>query len=181
MTTVIAPPRPETSARQPEPTPEHPTPEHPTPEHAESQRHRSVLTRPRIDTVIVVTLAVMVSLLPAVLPRTSASQAILTGVQVAVAIGLASLLRLVLRRWRIDLDERFGRYRVPVLLVCGFVVSATAVRAASWQNGLHAAMGMAPAGAMYWSRCLLGAVLVVVVLVGIGRGLRWALRKCWGC
>lgn len=139
--------------------------------------HRPLLTRPRIDTVVAVTGAVAVSLLPAVLPRTSASQAIVTGVQVALAIGLVGLLRVVLRHWNIDIDRRFGRHRVPVLLVCGFAVTATVARAAAWQNGLHAAMGMAPAGATYWLRCLLGTALIVVFLVGIGRAIRWCARK----
>ncbi|WP_227983243.1 alpha/beta-hydrolase N-terminal domain-containing protein [Nocardia spumae] len=140
------------------------------------RRHRPILTRPRIDTVAAVTAAVVVSLLPAVLPRTSVSQAIMTGVPVAFAIGIVALVRMVLGRWRIDVDARFGRHRVPVLLICGFVATATAVRAAAWQNGMHAAMGMAPAGAGYWLRCLLGSALIVVLLVGTGRGLRWGVR-----
>jgi uncharacterized membrane protein len=141
------------------------------------RRHRPLHVRPRIDTVVAVTIAVVMSLLPAVLPRTSVSQAILTGVPVALAIGLSGLLHTTLRRWHIDLDARFGRHRVPILLICGFVVTAVVVRAAAWQNGLHAAMGEAPAGAAYWLRCALGAAVVVVVLVGAGRGMRWGIRK----
>ncbi len=141
------------------------------------RRHRPALTRPRIETLVAVTAAVVVSLLPAVLPRTSISQAILTAVPVALAIGMAALLRAVLGVWRIDIDQRLDRLRVPVLLLCGFVVTAAAVRAAAWQNGLHAAMGMAPAGAAYWLRCLLGTALIVGFLVGTGRGMRWGIRK----
>lgn len=142
------------------------------------RRHPHLLTRPRIDTVVAVTLAVVLSLLPSVLPRTSASQAILTGVPVALAIGIAGLTRTTLGRWGFDVDARFGRHRVPVLLVCGFVVTAALVRAAAWQNGLHAVMGMAPTGAAYWLRCALGAALVVVLLIGLGRAIRWIVRAC---
>lgn len=142
-----------------------------------TRRHRSLHVRPRIDTVVAVTLAVVMSLLPAVLPRTSVSQAILTGVPVALAIGVSGLLRWTLSRWRIDIDERFGRHRVPILLICGFVVTAVVVRAAAWQNGLHAAMGEAPAGAAYWLRCAFGSAVVAVFLVALGRGMRWGIRK----
>lgn len=166
MTTVLAP----------DVAPE-PVLEAPAGAAATAPAHRPLLTRPRVDTVVAVTVAVAVSLLPAVLPRTSASQAILTGVQVALAIGIVGLLRSVLRHWNVDIDRRFGRHRVPVLLICGFAVTVTVARAAAWQNGLHAAMGMAPAGATYWLRCLLGAALTVVFLVGIGRGIRWSIRK----
>ncbi|MDR7169499.1 putative membrane protein [Nocardia kruczakiae] len=141
------------------------------------RRHRSLHVRPRIDTVVAVTIAVVMSLLPAVLPRTSVSQAIVTGVPVALAIGVAGLVRMTLGHWRFDVDERFGRHRVPILLVCGFVVTAVVVRAAAWQNGLHAAMGEAPVGAAYWLRCALGAAAIVVFLVGTGRGIRWGIRK----
>ncbi|AHH17014.1 alpha/beta hydrolase family protein [Nocardia nova SH22a] len=146
-------------------------------EPAAPRRHHPALTRPRIETLVAVTAAVVVSLLPAVLPRTSVSQAIMTAVPVALAIGVVALLRKVLGYWRIDIDARLGRVRVPLLLVCGFVVTAAGVRAAAWQNGLHAAMGMAPAGAAYWLRCLLGAALIVAFLVGTGRGIRWGIRK----
>ncbi|MBF4998454.1 hypothetical protein IRT45_14980 [Nocardia sp. BSTN01] len=140
------------------------------------RRHRSLHVRPRVDTVVAVTLAVVISLLPAVLPRTSVSQAIVTGVPVALAIGVAGVVRMTLGHWRIDIDERFGRHRVPILLLCGFVVTAVVVRAAAWQNGLHAAMGEAPVGAAYWLRCALGAAAIVVFLVGTGRGMRWGAR-----
>lgn len=163
MTTVVVP----HATRRPDRTVQPPA----------HRRHRPALTRPRIDTLIAVTAAVVVSLLPAVLPRTSISQAILTAVPVAFAIGMVALLRVVLGRWRIDIDERMGRLRVPVLLLCGFVVTASAARAAAWQNGLHAAMGMAPAGTAYWLRCVLGTALIVVFLVGTGRGMRWGIRK----
>jgi len=136
--------------------------------------------RPRVGTIAAVTIATVVSLLPAVLPRTSATQAVLTGVLAAVAIGIAGLGRILLRRRDIDVEKRWGQHRVPVLLVCGFAVIAATVNATHWQSGLRADMGMAPVGPAYWLRAAVGTVVLAAILVGLSRGLRWLVRKATG-
>lgn len=136
--------------------------------------------RPRVGTIVAVTIAAVVSLLPAVLPRTSTTQAVLTGVLAALAIGIAGVGRIVLRRRAIDVEARWGHHRVPVLLVCGFAVIAATVNATHWQSGLRADMGMAPVGPEYWVRAALGTVVLAAVLVGLSRGLRWTVRKLTG-
>ncbi|WP_067669323.1 alpha/beta-hydrolase N-terminal domain-containing protein [Nocardia miyunensis] len=136
--------------------------------------------RPRVGTVVAVTIAAVLSLLPAVLPRTSATQAVLTGVLAAVAIGIAGVGRIVLRRRDIDVETRWGHHRVPVLLVCGFAVIAATVNATHWQAGLRADMGMAPVGPEYWLRAAVGTAVLAAILVGLSRGLRWVGRKVSG-
>ncbi|MQY22206.1 alpha/beta-hydrolase N-terminal domain-containing protein [Nocardia macrotermitis] len=136
--------------------------------------------RPRVGTVVAVTIAAVVSLLPEVLPRTSATQAVLTGVLAAVAIGIAGLGRIVLRGRGIDVEARWGQHRVPVWLVCGFAVIAATVNASHWQSGLRADMGMAPVGPEYWLRAAVGTAVLGAILVGLSRGLRWVVRKASG-
>ena len=136
--------------------------------------------RPRVGSLVAVTIATVVSLLPAVLPRTSPTQALLTGVLAAVAIGIAGLGRIVLRRRDIDVEARWGHHRVPVLLLCGFAVIAATVNASHWQSGLRADMGMAPIGPVYWLRAAVGAAVLAAILVGVSRGLRGVVRKMSG-
>lgn len=136
--------------------------------------------RPRVGTVMAVTAATVLSLLPAVLPRTSATQAVLTGALAAMAIGIAGIFRIVLRRRGFDLEERWGAHRVPVLLVCGFAVAAATVNATHWQSGLRAAMSMAPVGPDYWLRAAVGAAIAGGLLVWLFRGLRALARLLGG-
>ncbi|MGF6888091.1 putative membrane protein [Nocardia sp. GAS34] len=136
--------------------------------------------RPRVGTMLAVTAATVLSLLPAVLPRTSATQAVLTGVLGAMAIGIAGVLRTVLRRRGFDLEERWGTHRVPVMLVCGFALAAATVNATHWQSGLRAAMSMAPVGPEYWLRAAVGAAIAGGLLVWVFRGVRGLLRLLTG-
>ena len=136
--------------------------------------------RPRVGTMMAVTAATVLSLLPAVLPRTSATQAVLTGALAAMAIGIAGVIRIGLRRRGFDLEERWGAHRVPVLLVCGFAVAAATVNATHWQSGLRAAMSMAPVGPEYWLRAAVGAAIASGLLVWIFRGVRGLVRVLGG-
>ncbi|WP_024804301.1 alpha/beta-hydrolase N-terminal domain-containing protein [Nocardia sp. BMG51109] len=133
--------------------------------------------RPRVGTVVAVTAAVVISLLPFALSRTSASQAILTGVLAAFAIGVGGMLRSLLGRWRIDVDQRFGHHRRPLVLLGGLAVTAAVTNATHRQDSLHAAMGAAPAGPEHWFRWFLGAAVIAAVLVGVGRAARGIARK----
>ncbi len=133
--------------------------------------------RPRVGTVVAVTAATVFTLMPAVLPRTSATQAVVTGVLAMLAIGIAGMIRIPLGRRGIDIEARFGHHLVPVLLVCGFAITAATVNATHWQNGLRAAMGSAPIGPEYWLRAAVGAALSAGLLVGLLRGLRWVKRR----
>jgi uncharacterized membrane protein len=133
-----------------------------------------------VGTVLAVTAATVLSLLPAVLPRTSATQAVLTGTLAAIAIGIAGFIRVLLRRSGIDVESRYGQHLVPVLLVCGFAVVAATVNASHWQSGLHAAMGMAPVGPDYWLRAAVGTAVGAGLVVGVLRGLRWVVQRLSG-
>jgi uncharacterized membrane protein len=132
--------------------------------------------RPRVGTTLAVTSATVVSLLPAVLSRTSGAQAVLTGALAAMAIGIAGLLRALVRRRGFDLEDRWGQHRVPVLLVCGFAMAAATVNASHWQSGLRAAMGTAPLNPEYWLRAALGAAIAGGLLVWACRGVRGLMR-----
>lgn len=129
---------------------------------------------PRIGTTVGVAVGVVASLAPGLLPRTAGAQAILTGLLVAGSLGLAAVLGWALRLGGVDTDRRAGR--AGVLVAAVVVLVAAAWRAANWQNGLRAAMGVAPIDPWYWARWALGATLLACGLVAVGRALRWGVR-----
>jgi len=117
---------------------------------------------------VAITLGIAVSLAPGLLPRTPTAQGLLTGVLVALAVGVGGVLRMMLRRSLFEADRRL---RTPTLAGCAMV------RAADWQNRLRAAMGFPDVGIVYWLECAGGAVLVAAALIGVCRGIRWAARR----
>ncbi|RDI49212.1 alpha/beta-hydrolase family protein [Nocardia mexicana] len=161
---------------------------------AEPERHRSapphhrpapprrrllaaLRTPPRIGTSLALTLGTAASLTPGLLPRTAAAQAILTALLVTIALTVAGIARIIGRRLGFDINHRLAAYRIPVALTGTLMVSGAVVLAQQWQNRLRDAMGVAAVGADHWLRCGVGAVLIVVVLVGIARGIRWLVRR----
>ncbi|MGW4245765.1 alpha/beta-hydrolase family protein [Nocardia sp. NPDC004722] len=118
----------------------------------------------------------MISLAPGLLPRTPSAQAILTALVVLIALGVAALIRMVLR-W-----TRFGvihlvRARVPVLVVSLALVGASMSYAEHWQNRLRAAMGVGGIGPAYWAQWLAWTVPLVVVVLAVVGGMRWVIRR----
>ncbi|NQE91557.1 alpha/beta-hydrolase family protein [Nocardia terpenica] len=132
---------------------------------------------PRIGTALAVAAGGVASLAPGLLPRTAGAQAILSALLVVVALAIAGLARIVLR-WRgIDVNGRWGRYRWWVAGVGVVALTGAAVHANYWQNRLRAAMNFPGVGPGYWVQCLLGAVVVVALAIGVVRGLRWTVRR----
>ncbi|MGY1895544.1 alpha/beta-hydrolase family protein [Nocardia gipuzkoensis] len=132
---------------------------------------------PRVGTTLGIGTGVLASLAPGLLPRTPGAQAVLTGLLAALALGVAGVLRAILRRCAFDIDQRQAWVRLPLLIAMSVLVVGAAANAGHWQNRLRAAMGTPQIGADYWVRCALSAVLIIGLLVGVTRTLGWALRK----
>ncbi|MGY1934698.1 alpha/beta-hydrolase family protein [Nocardia gipuzkoensis] len=132
---------------------------------------------PRVGTTLGIGTGVLASLAPGLLPRSPGAQAVLTGLLAALALGVAGVLRAILRRWAFDIDQRQAWVRLPLLIATSVLVVGAAANAGHWQNRLRAAMGTPRIGADYWVRCALGAVLIIGLLVGVTRTLGWALGK----
>ncbi|MEV6767966.1 alpha/beta-hydrolase family protein [Nocardia sp. NPDC051030] len=124
-----------------------------------------------------VVLGVCASLAPGLLPRTPSAQAMVTALLVLVGLGLTGIGRFVLRRTRFGGGDRLARWRWPVAGVGGFGVVCTMVQAGHWQNRLRDAMGVGSIGAAYWVHWALVSALIVGIVVGICRGVRWAGRR----
>lgn len=129
---------------------------------------------PRTGTTFAAGLGTLVSLAPGLLPRTATTQAVLTGLLVAVALAMAGIIRLVMRRG--DRTEGPVGPRRLALAVAVIAVLAAVVHAGAWQNTLRAAMDIAPIGPGYWVRGGFGAVLFTGLLVWATRGTRRLLR-----
>lgn len=105
------------------------------------------------------------SLTPSLIPRAEGVQGMLAGVCFAAGYGLAVLLRWI---W-ITLDLRLigGRTGRVLLLasaaVAALIVGSFLIRAAGWQNGVRAAMGMEPAPPGL--PLMIGAIALVVATV----------------
>ncbi|MFG1795646.1 alpha/beta-hydrolase family protein [Nocardia sp. NPDC049149] len=134
------------------------------------------LSRPRIGTSLAIGAGTLASLAPGLLPRTPGTQAILTGLLVAVTLGVAGLVRFVVRHWDFDVDRRWARGRRPVLVVVSALVVGAVAHDTHWQNALRAAMDRPAIGPGYWVRWVLEAVLIVAVLVCVTKFGGWALR-----
>ncbi|WP_280316023.1 alpha/beta-hydrolase N-terminal domain-containing protein, partial [Nocardia abscessus] len=61
---------------------------------------------PRIGTTLGIGTGVLASLAPGLLPRTPSAQAVLTGLLAALTLGVAGVLRVILRRCAFDIDQR---------------------------------------------------------------------------
>ncbi|MGK8500708.1 alpha/beta-hydrolase family protein [Nocardia asiatica] len=144
-------------------------------------RHRRVaaaagrVVPPRIGTTLGIGTGVLASLAPGLLPRTPGAQAVLTGLLAALALGVAGVLRFVLRRWALEINQRQAWLRLPLLIATAVLVAGAAANAGHWQNRLRAAMGTPQIGADYWGRCALGAALIVGLCIGATRSIGWAL------
>ncbi|WP_308163408.1 alpha/beta-hydrolase family protein [Nocardia alni] len=120
------------------------------------------------------TLGIAVSLAPGLLPRTPTAQGLITGLLIAVAIGVGAGVRMALRQHRFEAGPQ--RYRMTILAVCAFVVAGSVLRAQHWQDRLRATMGLPDVGVVYWLECAVAAGLVAAALVWACRGMRWTAR-----
>ncbi|WP_068279334.1 alpha/beta-hydrolase family protein [Aldersonia kunmingensis] len=106
------------------------------------------------------------SLSPTLLPRPALTQAVLSGVFLAIGWGLAVLLE----------RPASPRPSTVVFAACVATCGVAVAVAHRWQNRLREAMRMAPIGAAHWVVVLLGAALVAAIVVGLAIGLRTVLR-----
>ncbi|WP_405166093.1 alpha/beta hydrolase [Nocardia sp. NBC_01499] len=135
------------------------------------------LSLPRIGTTLAIGVGTLVSLAPGLLPRTPGAQAILTGLLVALALGIAGIVRFVVRRWGFDINHRLPRVRLPLLIATSALVVGAVALAGHWQNLLRAAMSTAPIGVGYWPRWLIESALIVGAAAGVAQAVGWMLRK----
>ncbi|PSR61255.1 hypothetical protein C8258_27370 [Nocardia sp. MDA0666] len=135
-----------------------------------------MLGTPRTGTLVASAAGISASLAPGLLPRTSVAQALLTALLVLIALGVAGLGRKVLGHWAFDMEARTRRFRSAIVIACCAAAGAALTHAWYWQNRLRAAMEFPPVGVRYWLHWAIGVVAVVVPIVLILRGLRWAAR-----
>ncbi|MEU7765284.1 alpha/beta-hydrolase family protein [Nocardia sp. NPDC049190] len=141
-------------------------------------RHTAAPVLPaRIGTTLGLGVGTLASLAPGLLPRTPSAQAVLTGLLAVGALGIAGIVRFVLRRRGFDINQRHSSVRLPLMVAMSVLVVGAAANAGHWQNRLRAAMGTPQIGADYWMRCALGAALIVCLFAGTTRSIGWALRR----
>ena len=122
-------------------------------------------------------LGTLISLAPGLLPRTASTQAILTGMLAAVALGIARILRFALRCREFDINRRLVRFRAPLLGLTVVMIVGMVTQANHWQNRLRTAMGAALIGPDYWLRWAFISVVIVAVLAGTVRATACFARK----
>ncbi|BDT88416.1 alpha/beta-hydrolase family protein [Nocardia cyriacigeorgica] len=134
----------------------------------------TALRVPHIGTTLAIGTAVLISLAPGLLPRTPMAQAVLTGLLVAIMLGITGIGRFVLRKCGVTRER--PRWRMPVLGVTALLIVGAAFHAGHWQNRLRAAMDTPAIGPDYWLWCTLGATMIAGVLYALARGIGWVVR-----
>ncbi len=125
-------------------------------------------------TMVATTLGTAISLAPGLLPRTPTAQGPISGLLIAVAVGVGAVVRMALRQYRFEASARWPRMAIPA--VCALIVAGSVVHAQYWQDRLRAAMGFPDIGVAYWLECAVVAGLVAAALVWSCRGMCWAAR-----
>ena len=120
---------------------------------------------PRIGTSVALTVAVMVSSAPSLLPRPAVTQALLTGVLMASALAVAWSAR------RAFGSPTPARPRLQAWSAsAGTLMSIGSMTAnLMWQNRLREAMDVGTVNWRYAAEVAAGAICVAVVLCGLGR------------
>lgn len=137
---------------------------------------RAGFRAPRMGTSLAMAGGTVISLAPGLLPRTPSAQAILTALLVVIGLGVAAIIRMMLR-WKRFGVAHFPRGRVPASIVAVVVVGVAMGGAEQWQNRLRAAMGVGGIGPGYWARWLAWTIPLVVVVVALARGIGWVARR----
>lgn len=121
-----------------------------------------------------------VSMTPSLIPRTWLYQGLLTGLSVIGGYAIGALLGWVLRAFgfstpwsaRITRFAWWGLAGATVVLIPWFLVLG-----AHWQGELRTLFGMDPSAPIHSVKLLLLALVLALLLLQIGRGLRWCTRK----
>ncbi len=118
------------------------------------------------------------SLFPSLLPRTSITQGLITGVTIAIGYGLGTLFD-----WGWDylsLPRTRGRTRQIVTWlvvgVIGFLIASATWQNVGWQNDVRAVMDMEPISPTVWPMTAIVAIAVAALLLVIGRSVRKLFR-----
>lgn len=119
-------------------------------------------------------LLVALSLFPSLLPRSSSTQGIASGVMFAVGYGLGAMAG---GAWRqLGLPSPRGRARqvvaVTVLVLVSLAIAAATWQHVGWQNEVREITGVPPTTPATWPPLLVVAVAVAAGLLAIGRGVR---------
>lgn len=120
-----------------------------------------------------------ISMTPSLIPRAWLYQALLTGLSMIGGYAIGAFLGWVLRRfgfrtpWPASVTRVlwWGLALATVVLVPWFLVLGS-----HWQNDLRELFGMEPPGPLHTIPLLGLALLLALVLLQIGRGLRWCTR-----
>ncbi|MEY2853387.1 MAG: hypothetical protein RL030_519, partial [Pseudomonadota bacterium] len=123
----------------------------------------------------------LASLTPSLIPRAAPAQAALSGICIAIGYGLGVLLRWLWRYLELPVPafaKHPGRWRA-VLVVCALIFAVGLWRGQHWDNVLRELMGVAPAAALRFVIVGFGALVVALLLIGLGRGL-WRLLSAGG-
>ncbi|OLT32903.1 hypothetical protein BJF84_01525 [Rhodococcus sp. CUA-806] len=130
---------------------------------------------PRTATSIILSMTVIASLAPGLLPRSSLTQALVTGIAAALGLALSAIAHRIVSRVFIPSVHPVARR----IALCGSVTAifAAAVSDAGWQNDLRSAMGTEPTPPMHWVEVWCGAISICAISVVIGVGLRRGGRR----
>ncbi|MGB2949450.1 MAG: alpha/beta-hydrolase family protein [Rhodococcus sp. (in: high G+C Gram-positive bacteria)] len=130
---------------------------------------------PRTATSIILSMTVIASLAPGLLPRSSLTQALVTGIAAALGLALSTIAHRIVSRVFIPSVRPVARR----IALCGSVTAifAAAVSEAGWQNDLRSAMGTEPTPPMHWVEVWCGAISICAISVVIGVGLRRGGRR----
>ncbi|CCQ16965.1 putative integral membrane protein [Rhodococcus sp. AW25M09] len=124
----------------------------------------SSIRLPRIETSAALTSAVLVSSAPALLPRPAVTQALLTGISMAIALAIAwSARRAIGTRRPARIRYQAWAAAVGALIFVGAVYSNIL-----WQNRLRVAMEADTVHWRYAADVVCGAVCVALALCGLG-------------
>lgn len=121
-----------------------------------------------------------ISMTPSLIPRAWLYQALLTGLSMIGGYAIGSFLGWVMRRFGFTTPWPASVTRVAwwalaaatLVLVPWFLVLGS-----HWQNDLRTLFGMEPPGPLHTIPLLGLALLLALVLLQIGRGLRWCTRR----
>jgi len=130
---------------------------------------------PSMWTSTLVTMALGLSLLPSLLPRSAPVQAVLSGLLVAAGTGLAQPLGRLERRLVPVPVQPVTRWSV-LCAALGVAVVVLVAADGRLRESRHA-VGVAPVDAAYWPTAIVGGAVVAALVVALGRGVRRLLLR----
>lgn len=144
-----------------------------------SSQDRPLFVAPSVFGMVLGALAFMAAMTPSLIPRTGELQGVLGGLCFALAYGVGALL-VSLWCWVFELEGRERPGLSSPLFWCGFMLSAVIIgwslsQVTMWQNGIHAAMAIAPVETARPFTILTVGLLLAALLILLGR----LFRRLW--